>query len=330
MKEILTYLFEKNILSKTEAKDVMLAIGQGKHSDPEIASFLTVYLMRDITPQELAGFREALLDLAVPVDLSEYNTIDVCGTGGDEKSTFNISTLTAFVVAGNGEKVVKHGNYAISSACGSSNILESLGYKFSTSQDKLRKEIEQAGICYLHAPLFHPAMKYVGPVRKSLRLKTFFNLLGPMVNPSRPPNQIVGVYNEKVVDLYHQVFATSGIHHTIIHSLDGYDEISLTGKFRAISDSGDNVLSPENLGLPLIKAEDIHGGNSVEEALSIFSKILEGKGTKAQNYVVQANAAFALKCLHPENSLEDCLSSAKSSIESGNARRVLKSLIDLQ
>ena len=330
MKETLIYLSKKNILTKKDARNIMMNIGQGKYTDPEIASFLTVYLMREITSPELSGFREALLELAVPVDLSGFNTIDVCGTGGDEKNTFNISTLTALVLAGAGEKVVKHGNYAVSSACGSSNVMEHFGYKFSNSQEKLSKEIEHAGICYMHAPLFHPALKYVGPVRKSLRLKTFFNLLGPMVNPSRPKNQIVGVYSEESVELYHQVFVDGGIHHFIIHSLDGYDEISLTGNFRVVSDSEDKILSPAALGLPAAKPEDIHGGNTTHEALSIFSAILEGKGTDAQNNVVCANAAFALKCLHPEHSLEDCLAIARISIDNGSARRVFKKLIDLQ
>lgn len=330
MKEILAYLFDKNILSQQEAKNVLLLIGQGKYSDPEIAAFLTVYLMRPITPDELGGFREALLDLCVGIDMSDYKTIDVCGTGGDEKNTFNISTLTAFVLAGAGVKVVKHGNYAVSSSCGSSNILEHFGYRFSNESDKLRKEIEDANICYLHAPQFHPAMKYVGPVRKSLKMKTFFNMLGPMVNPTRPGYQVVGVFSEKVIELYHKVYEKAGIHHDIIYSLDGYDEISLTGDFRVVSDQEDKVFSPADLGLPIVKEEEIYGGNSVDEAAAIFTTILEGKGSDAQTNVVVANAAFAIRCYHPEKSLEDSVAIAKESIASGNANAVLKKLISMQ
>ncbi len=330
MKEVLTYLFEKKVLTKKEAKNTLLNMGQGKYSDPEIAAFLAVYLMRDITPQELSGFRDAFLELAIQVDLSDYDAIDVCGTGGDEKNTFNISTLTAFILAGAGEKVVKHGNYSVSSACGSSNILEQYGYEFSNDHEKLRKEIEKAGICYMHAPLFHPAMKYVGPVRKSLRLKTFFNILGPLVNPGRPQRQIAGVFNEQVLDLYHQVFVDAEINHYVLYSLDGYDEISLTGDFRAISESEDKIYSPESIGLSPVKSGDIFGGNSVEEATSIFTHILKGKGTEAQNNVVEVNAAFALKCLHPEKSIESCIEISKESLLSGSALQSLKKLISLQ
>jgi anthranilate phosphoribosyltransferase len=206
MKETLDYLFNQNILSREEAKKMLVSIGKGQYSDSEIASFLTVYLMRKITPQELAGFRDALIELCIPVNLSEYNTIDVCGTGGDEKNTFNISTLTAFILAGANVKVAKHGNYGVSSVCGSSNIFEHYGYILSNNVDKLRNEIDKANICYLHAPLFHPAMKSVAPVRKSLKVKTFFNILGPMVNPSRPKNQLIGVFSEEVMNLYNDVY----------------------------------------------------------------------------------------------------------------------------
>ena len=330
MKEILSYLFEKNTLNQQEAKETLIQMGQGKFSDPEIASFLTVYLMRDITAEELGGFREALLDLSVQIDMSDYSTIDVCGTGGDEKNTFNISTLTAFVLAGAGIKVVKHGNYAVSSACGSSNILEHFGYKFSNDPAKLRREIEQVNLCYLHAPLFHPAMKFVGPVRKSLKLKTFFNLLGPLVNPTRPKNQLAGVFSEKVIDLYHQVFLNAGVNHYIVYSLDGYDEISLTADFRAVSEKEDLLYSPEILGFERIRANEIFGGANVKEAAAIFSDILEGKGTTAQADVVIANACFGIKCFFPEKSIEDCLSMARESVESRKALEVLTNLIRLQ
>lgn len=330
MKEILTHLFNKNVLSKQEAKDVLLNIGQGKYSEPEIASFLTVFLMRKITPQELGGFREALLDLCIPVDLTDFNTIDVCGTGGDEKNTFNISTLSAFVLAGAGVKVAKHGNYSVSSSCGSSNIFEYLAYKFSYDNDKIRKEVEEANICYLHAPIFHPSMKYVGPVRKSLKLRTFFNLLGPMVNPAKPQNQIVGVYNEEALELYNRVFSDADINHYILYSLDGYDEISLTGNFRAISGNEDEIYTPETLGLKKLKPEELYGGSTVKESAKIFVDILEGNGTSAQNSVVIANTGFALKCYYPEKSIQECIQTAKESLESKGALNAMKKLIALQ
>jgi len=330
MKEILTYLFGHNILTRDEARNALMNIGQGKYSDPEIASFLTVYMMREITPDELSGFREALLNMAVQIDLPHDNTIDVCGTGGDEKNTFNISTLTAFVLAGAGEKVVKHGNYAVSSACGSSNIMEYYGYKFSNKADKLKEELDRCGICYMHAPLFHPAMKHVGPVRKSLRVKTFFNLLGPMINPSRPRNQITGVFNEKVLDLYYKVYSDAGINHYVFYSLDGYDEISLTSNFRAISGNSDKIYSPESIGFTTLNPVDLYGGNSIEEAASIFMNVLNGNGTKAQNSVVQVNSAFALKCLYPEKSLEECIALSKESLEKGKAKEAFSKLIELQ
>ncbi|MBN1949908.1 MAG: anthranilate phosphoribosyltransferase [Bacteroidales bacterium] len=330
MKETLSYLFDKNILTQQEARDILTKIGQGQFSDPEIASFLTVYMMRPITPEELGGFREALLDLCVAVNLDDFKTIDVCGTGGDEKNTFNISTLSAFVLAGAGINVVKHGNYAVSSACGSSNILEFFGYKFSNDPDKIKKEMDTAHICYLHAPLFHPAMKYVGPVRKSLKMKTFFNLLGPMVNPTRPQHQIVGVYSDNGVNLYHKVFANAGIKHNILFSLDGYDEISLTGDFRVVSDQTDKIYKPADLGFSKVKEEEIFGGNSVEEAATIFSSILDGEGTVAQNHVVIANTAFAIKCFQPETPLTDAVEIARETIISGKAKAALKKLISLQ
>jgi anthranilate phosphoribosyltransferase len=330
MKETLNYLFNHNILSREKAKEMLVGIGKGQYSDSEIASFLTVYLMRKITPQELAGFRDALLELCIPVNLSEYNTIDVCGTGGDEKNTFNISTLTAFILAGLNVKVAKHGNYGVSSVCGSSNILEHYGYKLSNNVDKLRNEIDKANICYLHAPLFHPAMKSVAPVRKSLKVKTFFNILGPMVNPSRPKNQLIGVFNEEVMNLYNDVYKESDIKYCIIYCLNGYDEISLTGDFRYISNYSDEILSPENLNLKRADHDDLFGGNTVEEAADIFDNIINGNGSEFQNNVVISNAAMGLKCFYEDKSIEDCLDMAKESLLSKKAQGALNKLIDLQ
>lgn len=330
MKETLNYLFDNKILSTEEAKEVLIRIGKGQYSDPEIASFLTVYLMRKITPRELAGFRDALLELCVSANLSEYNAIDVCGTGGDEKNTFNISTLTAFIVAGADVKVVKHGNYGVSSVCGSSNILEYYGYKFSNEENKLRNEIDKANICYLHAPLFHPAMKSVGPVRKSLKVKTFFNILGPMVNPCRPENQLVGVFNEEVMNLYNDVYKDTGKSYIIVHCLNGYDEISLTGPFRYVSNDSDEILSPEDLNLKKVTHDDLFGGNTIEEAANIFDNIINGNGSEAQNSVVIANAAMGLKCFYKNKTLKDCVDYAKESLFSKKALNALKKLIDLQ
>ena len=330
MKQTLAYLFEHNTLSQEEARSILTRIGKGEFSESEIASFLTVFLMRKITPDELAGFRESLLELCVPVDLSAYNTIDVCGTGGDEKNTFNISTASAFVLAGAGIKVVKHGNYGVSSSCGSSNVLEHLGYRFSNDPDKINKELEETNLCYLHAPFFHPAMKHVAPVRKSLKVRTFFNLLGPMINPSRPRNQIVGVFNTEVQELFKEVYKNLDMNYFILYNLDGYDEISLTDDFRAVSAKEDKIYTSSELGFQPLKQEELHGGETVQESADIFTSVLEGKGTKAQTNVVLANAAMGVKCYYPEKSLEESLSIARESIENGKAIGALKKIVDLQ
>jgi anthranilate phosphoribosyltransferase len=329
MKETLTYLFEGNLLTQDKAKEVLTNLASGKFSDAEMASFLTVFMMRKITPQEILGFRDAMLGLAVSVDLHEYSTIDVCGTGGDGKNTFNISTLSAFVLAGAGAKVVKHGNYGLSSPCGSSNIFEHFGYQFSTDNGKLKKELEECGVCYFHAPIFHPAMKNIGPVRKALKVKTFFNMLGPMTNPARPKSQFVGVFSEEAQKLYAEVYQLAGIRHGIAYSLDGYDEISLTGDFKVTYQSKENRYSPESIGLSKVTPAELHGGNTIEEAAGIFLSILEGKGTRAQNEVVIANSAFALACYFPEKSIPDCIAMAKESLNSGAALKVFNKLFKI-
>ena len=328
MKETLQYLFDHKTLGKEDAKVILRNMAAGKYNEAEMAAFISVYLMRSITVEELAGFRDAFLELCTPVDLSEFNTIDVCGTGGDEKNTFNISTLSSFVVAGAGEKVAKHGNYSVSSACGSSNVLEYFGYTFSSDPDRLRREIDQFNICFLHAPLFNPAMKNVAPVRQSLRIKTFFNMLGPMVNPSNPGNQLVGVFSLDVARLYHYIYQESEKQFCIIHSLDGFDEISLTGSFRALTRTTERTFVPGDLGLDLVSPADIYGGSTVEEAAAVFLKILEGKGSKAQNDVVVANAALALYCMDESSGLGRCLERARQSLESGKAYNAFKQLVD--
>lgn len=330
MKNTLNFLFEENILTREKAKEVVGQIASGTYSDAEIASFLTVFAMRPITPEELAGFRDAFIDVCISVDLSDFNTIDVCGTGGDEKNTFNISTLTAFVLAGAGVKVVKHGNYAVSSACGSSNIFEHFGYKFSNEQDKLKKEIETANICYFHAPIFHPAMKHVGPVRKALKVKTVFNMLGPIVNPAQPQNQMIGVFNEDVMKLYSDVCKINNINHSIIYSLDGYDEISLTGDFKCSTDGKEDVISPESMGLKKTTQEELFGGDTVEESAKTFFSILEGNGTEAQENVVVANAAIGLKTMNREKSIEECVDLSRKSMKDKKALSIFTRLMEMQ
>ncbi|MBN1822152.1 MAG: anthranilate phosphoribosyltransferase [Prolixibacteraceae bacterium] len=327
MKDLLNYLFEGNRLSREKAKEVLISVGKGAHSEIEFASLLTVYRMRPISPAELAGFREAMLDLCLSTDLSAYNTIDIVGTGGDGKNTFNISTLASFIVAGAGYKVAKHGNYAVSSTSGSSNVLEYLGYKFSNDKFKLENELEKAGITFLHAPLFHPAMKYIAPVRKALKVKTFFNILGPMTNPSFPKYQVLGVYNNEVFELYKEVYKTSRMAFHIINSLDGYDEISLTGKTHFASNLSEGEFSPSDFGFSKITPNELFGGNNIEEAAKIFTDILSGKGTNAQNNVVIANAALGIKTIEPKKTLRECVEIATESLNNGKALQSLKNFI---
>jgi anthranilate phosphoribosyltransferase len=329
MKDTLNYLFSGKTLTKEEARHALIGIGEGQFSESEIASFLTVFRMRPIKAEELAGFRQALLDLCVAVDLSDFNTIDVVGTGGDGKNTFNISTLSCFVLAGAGYKVTKHGNYGLSSVSGASNMFEYFDYKFSNNPNKLRHEVEEAGICFLHAPLFHPAMKNVGPVRKALKVRTLFNMMGPIINPSFPKNQLVGVSDLETMDLYNQVFAESGQNYVIVHSLDGYDEISLTGDARFVTNHEEDNISAADFGFSSVKPEELSGGNSVDDAAKIFKNILEGKGTSAQKNVVIANAAMGIRCISPEKSLADCVAEATESLASGKAMNVLTKLKDL-
>lgn len=330
MKKILQYLFEHKTLSANAAKDVLLNISKGMYSEHEVSAFITVFLMRSITIDELQGFRDALLELCVPVDLSNYDTIDIVGTGGDGKNTFNISTLSCFIVAGTGQKVAKHGNYGASSISGASNVMEQLGYSFKNDTSRLQKEVEEANICFLHAPLFHPSLKAVGPIRKNLGIRTFFNMLGPMVNPAKPAFQLVGVYNLEMARIYNYLLQQTGKPFTIIHSLDGYDEISLTNDTKVITREGERILTPIQLGKRLVSAEEIYGGNSVEEAAKIFKKIIKGEGSWAQNAVVLANAAMALHCTGKYNTYDDAYHAAVDSLEQGKAYACLQKLVALQ
>lgn len=330
MKKILQLLFEHKSLSAAQAKEVLLGIGKGVYNEHEITAFMTVYLMRSITIEELQGFREALLELCVAVDLNGYEIIDIVGTGGDGKNTFNISTLSCFIVAGAGQKVAKHGNYGATSISGASNVMEQLGYKFKSDNGLLKKEVEEAGICFLHAPLFHPALKTVGPIRKNLGIRTFFNMLGPMVNPANPAFQLVGVYSLEMARIYNYLLQLTGKPFTIIHGLDGYDEISLTNDTKVITQEGEKVMTAQQLGKRTVSASDITGGTTVEEAAKIFSRILDRKGTWAQNAVVLANAAMALFSTGAFTTYENAYAAAVDSLDSGKANETLKKLISLQ
>ncbi|MCA6466390.1 MAG: anthranilate phosphoribosyltransferase [Bacteroidota bacterium] len=330
MKKILNHLFEHKTLSREEARDVLVAMSEGKYNESELAAFITVYLMRSITIDELLGFRDALLSLAVKVDLKEPKVMDIVGTGGDGKNTFNISTLACFIVAGTGKKVAKHGNYGASSISGSSNVMEQLGYRFTNDVDRLRKELATANICFLHAPLFHPALKVVGPIRKNLGVRTFFNMLGPLVNPASPETQLIGVYSLEMARIYNYVLQSSGRAFTIIHGLDGYDEISLTNDTKVITEQGEKIYSPRELGKRLVIAEDLSGGATLEEAAGIFRNVISGNGTWAQNAVVLANAAMALMGTGEYTSYDDAYQHAVESLESGAAQQSLEKLLSLQ
>jgi len=330
MKKILQFLFEHQTLSRDKAREVLVNIGKGIYNEHEVTAFMTVYLMRSITIEELQGFRDALLELCVKADLGGADTIDIVGTGGDGKNTFNISTLACFIVAGTGQKVAKHGNYGASSISGASNVMEQLGYRFSNDNGKLKAETEKANICFLHAPLFHPALKTVGPIRKNLAMRTFFNMLGPMANPAAPAYQLVGVYNLEMARIYNYLLQAGGKPFTILHSLDGYDEISLTSDTKVITHEGERVMTPEQLGKRMVNAGDISGGNSVEEAAGIFATILKGEGTWAQNAVVLANAAMALHCTGKYENYDESYQAAVRSLESGKANEALKKLIEMQ
>jgi anthranilate phosphoribosyltransferase len=329
MKSILNRLYNHERLTKSEATQILKDIAASTYNDAHLASFMTVFMMRPITADELSGFRDALKELSIKVDLSDYNTIDIVGTGGDGKDTFNISTLTSFIVAGTGQKVAKHGNYSVSSQSGSSDMLESFGYNFTNNENILREHIEKANICFLHAPKFHPAMKAVGPTRKALALKTFFNMLGPLVNPSSPKNHMLGTFNLEIARLYNYILQEEDINYGIIHALDGYDEISLTSGFKLFTKKGEQIINPHDLGQKRIQQSEIFGGSSVTDAAKIFKTILDGKGTDAQNNVVLTNAAFALKIVDESKNFETAFEEAKDSLFGLKAKKTLEKLVSL-
>jgi anthranilate phosphoribosyltransferase len=328
MKQTLNRLINHEILSKEEAKQTLIAISNGNFNSHQIAAFLTVYMMRNITIDELSGFREALLELCIPVDFSKYNTIDLCGTGGDGKDTFNISTLSSFVVAGAGYKVAKHGNYGVSSISGSSNVMEQMGVKFSNDQDFLTQCLEEANIAILHAPLFHPAMKNVAPVRKELGVKTFFNMLGPMVNPSSPKFQMVGVFSLELARMYAYLYQKTETKYSILHGLEGFDEVSLTDNVKIITNTTESINSPTDFQFDKIQLSAIKGGATIEEAAKIFYQVLNGQGSDAQNNVVLVNSALAIQTISGL-SYADSLEKAKESLFNKNALLKLNTLIKL-
>lgn len=329
MKNLLYRLFEHQNLDREESRGVLIRMARGEYNESQIAAFITVYLMRSITIEELAGFRDALLELRVPVDLSAYDAIDIVGTGGDNKNTFNISTAACFTVAGAGYKVVKHGNYGSTSVSGASNVIEHHGVKFTRDVDRMRRSLDDANIAYLHAQFFNPALKVVAPVRRNLAVRTFFNMLGPLVNPTMPRRQLLGVYNLKLARLYHYLYQQAGSDFAIVNSLDGYDEISLTSEFKVFSPEGEAIYAPEQLGFARAAESDLSGGATVGEAAAIFDRVLSGEATPAQTDAVVANAAFAIRVIEPAMPLDEAVARARESIRSGNARRSFERFVTL-
>ena len=330
MKKVLNYLFEHRTLTREDARQILVSIGKGEYNEHELSAFMTVYLMRSITLDELMGFRDALLELSVSIDFQHREVMDVVGTGGDGKNTFNISTLSCFIIAGAGFPVAKHGNYGASSISGASNLMERIGYVFKNNQDALRKELDASNMCFLHAPFFHPALKTVGPIRKNLKVRTFFNLLGPVVNPSRPAFQLIGVYNLEIARLYNYLLQSENSTFAIVHSLDGYDEISLTADSKVITKQGEKVYHPNALGGMVVRPDEIYGGETVDAAVEKFMCILQGKGTASQNAVVCSNAAIGLMLSGKFQNYESAYESAKDSLLGGKAYAALKKLIQLQ
>jgi anthranilate phosphoribosyltransferase len=327
MKEILNTLFDQKKFNRIEAKEILTNIASGKYNNSQMAAFMAVYCMRNITVEELEGFRDAMLELCLKPGLDDYELIDLCGTGGDGKNTFNISTLASFVVAGAGYKVAKHGNYGVSSGCGSSNVMEYLGYTFTNNPDDLKRSLDNAGICFLHAPLFHPAMKTVAPIRKELGVKTFFNMLGPMVNPAQPRSQLVGVFSLELARLYAYLYQKSDKQYTILHALDGYDEISLSCSFKTFSNTGEQIYTVKDIGFDRIDPVLIGGGNTVPESAEIFMSVLNCEGTFEQKSVVLCNAATAIRTIHPEYSFAKCFQEAEESLLSKRALQSFKKLV---
>lgn len=327
MKKILNHLFENKTFSSAEAQRILISIAKGEFNSAQIAAFITAYGMRNITVEELQGFRDAMLDLCLKVDFSDFELIDLCGTGGDGKDTFNISTLASFIVAGTGNKVAKHGNYGVSSGCGSSNVMEYLGYTFTNDESELKRSLDRANICFLHAPLFNPAMKIVAPIRRELGVKTFFNMLGPMCNPAKPKNQMVGVFSLELARIYAYLYQQTDKNYTIIHAVDGFDEVSLTCDFKTFTKKGEALTKVADLGFEQLKESQIQGGDNIESSAKIFMDVLEGNATDAQNSVVLSNAALAIQTIKENLSFADCYYEAENSLLSKKALASFKNLV---
>lgn len=330
MKQLLIKLIECQKLTFEESRALMHGIAHNEVNEAQIASVLTAFFIRSISIEELRGFRQALLDLAVRVNLNDRYGIDLCGTGGDGKNTFNISTASSFVVAAAGYPVIKHGNYGATSVSGSSNMMEHLGYRFSKEEGKLQDELDRTGICFLHAPLFHPALKVVGPVRKQLGIKTFFNMLGPLVNPANPDYQISGVYSSEAGRVYSYFLQAEKKKYTVLHSLDGYDEVSLTSPVKLFSHKGETLIDFLDYGLKKVTPRDIAGGSSIEESAGIFISVLENRATPEQHSVILANSALAINCIDESKTLDESISMAHEAIVSGKASGLLRKLISMQ
>jgi anthranilate phosphoribosyltransferase len=330
MKNLLVKLIECQKLSFDEAGKLMHGIAKNELNEAQIASVLTAFLIRTISIEELRGFRQALIDLAVKVNLNDGYGIDLCGTGGDGKNTFNISTASAFVVAAAGYPVIKHGNYGATSVSGSSNVMEYFGYKFSNEERKLQNELDKAGICFLHAPLFHPALKAVGPVRKQLGIKTFFNMLGPLVNPANPDYRLSGVYSSEAGRIYSYFLQAEKKNYIVLHSLDGYDEVSLTSPVKIFSNKGETMVNFREMGFKKIQPEDISGGKTLEESAAIFHSVLKNEATPEQQSVIVANAAMAISCISKTEDISECIEVAREMIVSGKAYASFRKLLDLQ
>ena len=328
MKKIINKLINYDYLTKEESFKIIINIANGKYNNSQIASFLTIFMMRNVTLEEIEGFRSALLELCISVNLSEFDAIDLCGTGGDGKDTFNISTISSFVVAGAGIRVAKHGNYGVSSSCGSSNIISHLGHEFSNDVSSLKSSLDKSNICFLHAPLFHPSLKNISPIRSELGVKTFFNMLGPMVNPIQPKSQLVGVFNSNIFRLYSNIYSKTDKNYCIVHSIDGYDEVSLTGAFKLYSNNHDIMLEPKDLDFNLINSENLSGGKNIEESSKIFLDILKNYGTREQVDAVLANSGLAIYCAKQLSSIKDGIEIARESLESGKAYSSLKLFIE--
>jgi anthranilate phosphoribosyltransferase len=329
MKDILYKLFDYQYLTRDEAKQVLFEIVKGDVPETQIASLITSFLMRSISIDEILGFRDALLEMRVTVDLSDYSPLDIVGTGGDGKNTFNISTTSCFVVAGAGYNVVKHGNYGATSISGASNVIEQQGVKFSTDNDKFRKSLDKCQIAYLHAPLFSPALKAVAPVRKSLGVRNFFNVLGPLVNPVQPEFQMLGVYNLAMLRLYSYIYQEENKKFSIVHSMDGYDEVSLTSQFKVSSNNGEHLFMPEDLGFKTITQDELYGGDTPEEAASIFRNVLNASATDAQMNVVIVNAALGIQTIDQHKSIEECIDIARDALYGKKALKVLQTFVEI-